>query len=208
MPSDVKQRDFSPVYGLDNVCTRSLSSERCSPLTLVWLTQYTGELKIIMVELKFVGFWTLTMYWFSVVKRKICRVVDTWKSRYRYLLGAWVQSWVSENIPSVATWRWWMYSPSVGGSPSAPSFVLENTIHTFISALCSPGLWNSTSLSFPCLWLWARLTCHSSAVPWAWSSWLAQNTPYSWVLVVPLIIPIHAWDYFLCLIFIITGGFF
>lgn len=38
MPSDVIQRDFSPVYGLDMVCTRFLSSERCSPLTLVWFT--------------------------------------------------------------------------------------------------------------------------------------------------------------------------
>lgn len=93
---------------------------------------------------------TLTLYWFSIVKRKVCRGLDTWKSRHRYILGVWVQSWVSENISFVATWKWWNVFPSVGGSPplppSARSFVLENAIHTCSSALCSLGLGNAAHL--------------------------------------------------------------
>lgn len=94
---------------------------------------------------------TLTVYWFSIVKRKVCRGLDTWKSRHRYILGVWVQSWVSENIPFVATWRWWNVFPSVGGSPPPLSpFFCSGKCHSHLQ-LCPVQSWLgkcSTSL-FP-----------------------------------------------------------
>jgi len=71
--------------------------------------------------------------------------------------------------------------------------------------LCSPGLGKVACVA--CSWPWARRRCHSSAARWAWSSWLAQSTPRNQVLVVPLVMPVRAWDYFWCLIFIISHLF-
>lgn len=167
--------DFSEVYGQTNVCTRLLSSERCSPLTQVWLTSFTGELKIIVMKLTFVAFLKmLTLYWFSIFfKRKILRVLDTWKKTQVYFRCASPELHLRRH-PSVATWMWWrvcLFSRWLPLAPAQLFFVLKNALHTCSSALC-------VFLKCPS---WGKVTFISSLcptepgwggcalAPWAWS---------------------------------------
>lgn len=169
MSSNVKQTDFSQVYGQTNVCTRLLSSERCSPLTQVWLTSFTGELRIIVMKLTFVAFLkTLTLYWFSIfLKRKILRVLDTWKKTQVYFRCGSPELHLRRH-PSVATWMWWRVCLFSRWLPLAPAqlFLCWKTPYTPAALPCVHS-WSAPAgerwrSSPPC----ARQSQAVAAAPW------------------------------------------
>lgn len=132
--------DFSEVYGQTNVCTRLLSSERCNPLTQMWLTSFTGELKIIVMKLIFVASWKCYhCIGFPSLKRKIFRSLDTWKKTQVYNIRCAKPELDPRNHPSVATCMWWRVCLFSGSPPQhlpPPSLCCKNACHTCSSVLC------------------------------------------------------------------------
>lgn len=115
---------------------------------------------------------TLTLYWFSIIKRKICRSLDIWKK---------AQISIRCLSPELSLWKHplcghldvvgGVCSLSVGGSPSAlsPLLLFWKTPFTPAAVRCARSCaalaWEKEHISLPCLWPWARLWCHSSAAP-------------------------------------------
>lgn len=148
MCSNVKQMDFSQVYGQTNVCTRLLSSERCSPLTQVWLTSFTGELKIIVMKLTFVAFLKTfnTILVFHFFKRKILRVLDTWKKKTQVYFRCVSPELHRRRHPSVATWMRWRVCLFSRWLPPAPA------------PLCLCWKIAYTPAALPCVHSWSAPT--------------------------------------------------